>query len=146
MGGLGGEEPLGGTISGIITEIEQAVFRVLAASADIYALAGNHIYPLTIPQEAPLPFISFYRESVIRHHAMGVDCYLMESRIEISVWAESLSATRVIINLIRGLFQRWRGTYDSMVVQDSLIEGEYDEFDEASEAYRSVITFQIFHT
>ena len=129
-----------------VTEIEEAIYSVLSTSGTLTALVSDHIYPLTIPQEAPLPFISFYRESVIRYHAMGVDCYLMESRIEMSVWAESLSATRVIVNLIRGLFQRWRGTYDSMVVHDSLIEGEYDDFDEASEAYRSVITFQIFHT
>jgi len=146
MGGLGGEEPLGGTISGIVTEIEHAVFSVLIASADLYALVGNHIYPLTIPQEATLPFISFFRESGLRHHAMGVDCDLVESRIEMSVWANSLTSMRVIIDLIKGLFQRWRGTYDTVVVKDSLIETEYDDFDETSESYRSVITFQIFHT
>lgn len=129
-----------------VTEIEEAIYSVLSTSGTLTALVSDHIYPHTIPQEAPLPFISFFRESGLRYHAMGVDCDLVESRIEVSVWAESLSATRVIVDLIRGLLQRWRGTYDTVVVKDSLIETEYDEFHEASEAYRSVITFQIFHT
>lgn len=129
-----------------IANIEEAIYSALAGNGILTALVLTRIYPLDVPQEAILPYVVFSKTGGIRHSAMGTDLSLMESRIEVEIWADSLKEARAVADAVRGVMQRWRGTYGGVVVQDSLITAEYDEYSSDDDAYQSVIDFQIFHT
>lgn len=127
-------------------DIEEAVYKVLTASATLTALVSTRIYPFMLPQEIVLPAIVFFRTSGLRTHVMGGDLDLIESRVQVSIWAGSLLATRTISDAVRTLLQRWRGNYDNLAIHDSLLDSEYDDYNDDVEGYECVHEYRIFHS
>ena len=129
-----------------VKDIEEAVYYVLSANTDVTASVSTRIYPKQLPQEAIIPAITFYRMSGTRVHVMGDDVAMEESLVQISIWANSLVQTRVIADAVRVSMQRWRGTYGNITIHDSLLQSEYDDFDDGTEQYECVHEYRIFHS
>jgi hypothetical protein len=127
-------------------DIEEAVYTALTASGTLTALVSTRIYPFMLPQEIVLPAIIFYRISGMRTPAMGTDLTLMESRIQVTIWADSLLATRTISDAVRGVMERWRATHGSVVIKDSLLDSESDGYNDDIEGYECIHEYRIFHT
>jgi hypothetical protein len=127
-------------------DIEEAVYTALTASGTLTALVSTRIYPFMLPQEIVLPAIVFFRVSGLRTPVMGVDLGLMESRIQVIIWADSLLATRTISDAVRGVMERWRATHGSVVIKDSLLDSESDGYNDDIEGYECIHEYRIFHT
>ena len=129
-----------------IAEIEEAVYSALTGNATLTGLISTHIYPLVLPQEVALPAVTFFRVSNIHNHGMGGDIDLMETRLQVSILADSVLRMRTVTDAVRGVLSRWKGTYGGVIVQDSLLDNEMDDFEPETEIYQCIQDYRIFHT
>ena len=129
-----------------IAEIEEAVYSALTGNATLTGLISTRIYPLVLPQEVALPAVTFFRVSNLHNHGMGGDIDLMETRLQVSILADSVSRMRTVTDAVRGVLSRWKGTYGGVIVQDSLLDNEMDDFEPETEVYQCIQDYRIFHT
>jgi len=129
-----------------IAEIEEAVYSALTGNATLTGLISTRIYPLVLPQEVALPAVTFFRVSNLHNHGMGGDIDLMETRLQVSILADSVSRMRTVTDAVRGVLSRWKGTYGGVIVQDSLLDNEMDDFEPETSVYQCVQDYRIFHT
>jgi hypothetical protein len=128
-----------------IAQIDEAIYSALTGNATLTGLVSTRIYPLVLPQECDLPAVTFFRVSNLHNHGMGGDVTLMETRLQISSLADSVSMMRTVSDAVRGVLSRWRGTYESVVVQDSLLDSEMDDFEPETEVYQCIQDYIIYH-
>ena len=129
----------------MITEIDEAVYSALSGNATLTGLISTRIYPLMLPQEVDLPAVTFFRVSNLHNHGMGGDIALMETRLQVSILAASVSLMRAVTDAVRAVLSRWKGTYGSVVIQDSLLDNEMDDFEPETEVYQCIQDYTIFH-
>jgi len=129
-----------------IAEIEEAVYSALTGNATLTGLISTRIYPLVLPQEVALPAVTFFRVSNLHNHGMGGDIDLMETRLQVSILADSVLRMRTVTDAVRGVLSRWKGTYGGVIVQDSLLDNEMDDFEPETEIYQCIQDYRIFHT
>lgn len=76
--------------------LNQSLYAELAGHAGLAALVGVKIYKGAIDQEASLPAITFERVSMTPVHASGADASLTESRVQISVFADTVKSADAV--------------------------------------------------
>jgi len=130
----------------MITEIDEAVYSALSGNATLTGLISTRIYPLVLPQEVTLPAVTFFRVTNLHNHGMGGDISLMETRLQVSILAASVSLMRAVTDAVRAVLSRWKGTYGSVIIQDSLLNNEMDDFEPETEVYQCIQDYMIFHT
>ena len=83
-----------------MSAIGPKVYTTLTGAAPVTAVAGTRIYPIQRPQDSTLPAISFLRIGGARGYAMDGDTGLENISIQIDCWADSLSASDALMNLV----------------------------------------------
>ena len=135
------------TIEGAIL----ARLKAVTAITDIVGSGANaRIYPRRLPQDPVLEAITFRLISAPRVHAFGSDPGLVESRWQVDAWAETYEQARDLGDAIRGngvgnAFSRFKGTLDSTVVQDVLLDNEIPTFEDESGSYRNMQDYMIWY-
>ena len=79
---------------------------------------------------------------------MGSDLSTASPRFQVSCWAETYLACKNVAEQVRLALQRWRGTVDGVVIQDSFLEGDTDLFEDESDlsgTFQVALDFVIHH-
>lgn len=113
--------------------IHDAIYTKLTSHSGVSGIVGTRVYRRKIPQESTFPLITYFRVSKVKPHAMGTDPGVVTARFQIDSWAETSHADcEALAAQVRLALGRWSSTVDAVDVQDSLEEGEQDQFaDEA---------------
>ena len=130
--------------------VENAVRSRLNGFAGLTSLVASRIHPLTLPQNVTYPAVSYSKVSVERVRAMGADPGLALARFQVSCWATTYAAVRDVGEQVRAALQRWRGTVEGVVIQESFFENEVDLFEPAvgeptRGIYHRALDFTVIH-
>jgi len=97
-------------------------------AAQVSGVSGR-IYRQTLPQTPTLPACVYFVVSNIRLHDFDGPEGLSEARVQVTTWADKHSTALTNANAVRTALDGWRGTADTTVVAQSLIENEVDMYD-----------------
>lgn len=111
--------------------IEEAMVAAFMGSATIGALAGDRIYPLTIPQDVALPAAAYQRISGPRTLAHDGPSGLAFARFQVTCTAATYAAAKTLAQAFRVLVDGYRGTMGGVggvTVHQVGIENEVDGY------------------
>lgn len=90
-------------------EIEELLVGMMLGDAAVAALVGDRVYPLVIPQDAPLPAITYQEIETAALATAGGDDGRRESQFGVSVWGVSYLVVKQGRGALLGLFHGYRG-------------------------------------
>lgn len=105
----------------------EALYTKLSTGTLTTSLGSTNIFPMVIPQESPLPAVTYQEISEPWVHAMGSDPGLRSPRYQISIWSTSYSQAKSISKTVRTLLRDFTGNLGGSVpVQRIFFENEQD--------------------
>ena len=107
---------------------EAALRSTLIASAAVTALVGNRIFPILAPTTAALPFITYRRTGIQRIQAFVGPVGRPTVTVDFEVLATTYEGARDLADKCRLALDGWGGTVGSVVVQQTSLENESDDF------------------
>lgn len=75
---------------------ETATYTALSTYAGLAALVSTRIYPMVLPQDCPLPAVTYQLISDIPEVNLDGDADLSQARIQVDVWATSFGSAATI--------------------------------------------------
>lgn len=132
-----------------------AIRKVLLADANVYALIGGatagRVYPVRAPQAPELPFLVVTQIAATRvEHQPGTPAGLLEAVVQVDIFDEDTESAsgvddaRALAALVRQALDGYQGTVSPYVIQGILIDGEFEQWEEAVELYRVVQTYRVW--
>ena len=123
---------------------------VTAITNIVGAGASARIYAPHLPEKPVLEAITFTQISAERAHAFGSDPGLVRARFQLDAWGNTWEESRLLAAAIVGngagnAFSRFRGTQDSTVVDDILLDNELSTFEDKSGSYRTMQDYLIWY-
>ncbi len=135
--------------------IDGAILARLKAVTAITDIVGSgssaRIYAAKLPQNPVLEAITFQQISTPeRVHAFGSDPGLVQARFQLDAWGNTYEESRDLADVIRGngagnAFSRFKGTQDSTIVDDILLDNEVPTFEDESGSYRTTQDYLIWY-
>jgi hypothetical protein len=125
--------------------VEALLFARLAATGAVTALLGTapvRVYPVQIPEEAPLPHARYVRIGTERPAAMTGYPGLSTATFQIDSWAVDDETAKACADAIRGALAYWRDEPNG--VQGCLIETESSDFEDDRGEYRVMLIVDVF--
>ena len=128
-----------------MADITQAVYDRLSNYSGLTALVpSTRMYPVRAEQKPTRPYLVFRHVGTEpRQGAFDGDIGIADPRITVDCYADTLASARAVSEQVRGAMQRWSGTHASVVVLDSQIEDEFDDYDEDIRAYVTTLDLQV---
>jgi hypothetical protein len=81
--------------------VEEAVVARLGASPGVTALVATRIYPMLMPQTAPLPAVTYQRISTERVQGLRGSLGLIDPRVQVDSWAETYGTAKRVAEQVR---------------------------------------------
>jgi hypothetical protein len=129
--------------------IEEALASLLSADAGIIALCSARIYPLTIPQKAALPAVTYQKIAGSPFYTLSGPNELRTARFQVTAFAASYSAARGLQKAVENAMN-YRGLIDTVEIQsvEMTDDGDVPYVDAAVEAKKVCarrMDFEIFY-
>ena len=125
--------------------IEDAIVGRMTGYAGLAALVSSRIYAVQEPQNPTLPYIVFERVSSSKISLMSADTGVSEARFQFTCYGSTYTSARNVVEQVRQCWQRYSGTVSSVVILDTEIETDQDEFDPDTKEYYSIMDIMITH-
>ena len=136
--------------------IDGALLARLKAVTAVTDLVGAgsaaRIYALHLKQNPTLEAIVFQPISAVRIHGFGTSRGTVEGRFQVDAWGNTFEEARDLADAIRGdgaasasSLHRFRGTLDSTVIQDVLLNTELAFYEDTDEDYRVMQDYTIWY-
>ena len=128
--------------------VEDHLYTRLTGYGGLTTLVGTRIYPQTPNHNTTLPYIVFHRVSTLRHSAFSADIANVDSRVQFDIWSNTYDGTSGVIaigNQLRAALQRYSGTSDGTEIETIFVDGEFDEYDPATERHRRTMDFMVHY-
>lgn len=109
-----------------VTDIEGAIYYLLAADATVSGLVGTRIYPNLVPQAASLPAITYQQISGVREHTADGADGIVESRFQINCWASTYTGAKSLSDAVRKELDGYKGTVGSRNILFCFLADEDD--------------------
>ncbi len=122
--------------------VEQALYSLLSGNAGVAALVATRISPITKPEDATLPAITYRRISSQRFSAMGRDAGVIKGRFQIDVWADTYDSAVGVKEAVRAAVQRY-STVTGVTIYDIFIISEIDFFEDDTGQYHIAVDIEI---
>ena len=122
--------------------VEAAVFAKMEADQDIYSLVGTRIYPLLIPQTAPLPAIAYQKVSAAQSAAHNGSSHLARSRMQLTLVAETYADVKELATAVRACWHAFKGMVGYFEIQAAFVESESDAENEGRSLQATALTVQ----
>ena len=123
-----------------MADIEDAIYTRLSGHAGLSALVGTRIYPGELPPDVNVG--ESFPDSVVYFpvddetvSAMGVDTGLVRARFQFDGWSRTYDGAKAIRKQLKLALQRWRGTFASVVIQDTFILSRHYRRDPVAELH-----------
>ncbi len=126
--------------------LEQAIFNYLSSYAGLTALVSTRVYPVTLPQGATLPAVTFMRVSSRRMRTFGSARMGRVARVQLTVWAESYASRQAVAGQIIAALEGYDGTMggvSGVVVLAVQGENEIDDYEPTAKVWQGALDFMI---
>lgn len=126
--------------------IEDALRARLLADADVAALVATRVYPLKLPQGATFPAVVYQRISTTSDGvAMESPVGPVRSRVQVTAWGVTFSATRQLAEAVMHALHGWSGTAAGESVQLARLVNWLDDYEPGPpERFRVIADFYVF--
>ena len=119
-------------------------FRALLLSdSDISAQVGTRVYPVKLPQNPTYPAITYQVISNQSEKLLEGPDRIRRARIQIDVWAATISSCQTITNFVRTLLDGQDNTQGDIRFRTAWTENEQDIYEESIEKYRILSDYLI---
>ena len=124
--------------------VESAISSRLANYSGLTALTSR-IFAVIAPDSAATPFVTWriFNETVMSN--FGSDSTPTEVSLQVSIFADDFDSVVNIGIQVKAALQRFRGTVNSVVIQDTFYEGYNDRFDNDGNYYQRDMDFRVFY-
>ena len=118
--------------------VEHDIVARLKANVAIDAMiSGKKIYPLSLPQNAPLPAVVYQKISSVPGYNIEGENGITTDRIQIDSWAESYETAKELAHLIRQSISGFTGESAVNILGMFLDnEQDFDEMVDGKKLYR----------
>ena len=113
---------LGGTV----------IYNLLLNNTDITDIVGDNIYPLYIPQEIPLPCITYQMVSTDPNGTKDGVSSLDVERYQVNVYSDNFNEMNDLQKLVRTTLDFYTGEVAGLDVQRVWFEGQFTGFSDSS--------------
>lgn len=107
---------------------EKVLRSSLVSDATLSGSIGSRVYPMIAPQSATLPWICFRRTGIARERTMAGSMGTPTVSVEFTTFAETYEEARDIADQVRVILDGFTGTQDNVVIQQTSLESEADDF------------------
>lgn len=107
---------------------EQVARNALVTHTAVSALVGTRVYPVLAPATASLPFAVYRRSSIQRQQTLAGPLGLPSVNMEMQIYGTTYETARQVADVFRSVLDGFSGTLDNVVVQNSSLEQESDDF------------------
>jgi hypothetical protein len=128
-----------------MASIEASLQTRLAGYAGLSALVAARIYPEHLPQNPTYPSVVFERQITERESAMGSDVGVVAAVFSVESHGSTFASAMAVATQVLGALQRYSGTVDSIVILDSFVTGEDQDYDPETGTYSKRLDFQVWH-
>lgn len=105
--------------------------------------AGSRVYPLTFPQNATFPLVTYQRISAPRESAFDRTVRAIQTRFQVDAWARSYSEMRQLAGQLVTKVLAFVGT--AVNVMSVSIENERDTREPESGLFRTTFDVVVLH-
>ena len=130
-------------------DICQALYEYLSADADIKNRVRGRIYPIVLPQNAPLPAIVYSPVLANYDSALQGDTGFVRQTVQFVSHDTTYKKTRELSRLIKKALQDYQGDMNGLCIQAVFVKSDYEyngntalKFD--TEEYMSSIEFEFY--
>ena len=106
--------------------IEQAIHGLVTGDAGVSAIIGDGLYPVMLPQGAPLPAIVYSLSDAPQQTTVDGPLGLTDARYQFSCWAKTHAAVVELSEALVSLLDFYSGTVEGVVIQGTQIMGRRD--------------------
>ena len=131
-------------------DINQAVFEYLSKDSEIKELISTRLYPLMLPQEAPLPAVVYSPITANYDSALTGDTGFVRQTMQFNCHDSTFKNSRRLSRMIKGKLQDFSGDMQGLNIQASYIKSDYilktnTALKFKTDEYISVIEFEFFY-
>lgn len=130
-------------------DICQAVYESMCLDKSISKCVGDRIYPIMLPEDAPLPAIVYSPTLANYDSALQGDTGYVRQTMQFVCHDKTYKKARELSRKVKKLFQDYKGDMHGLVIQAVFIKSDYEyssntalKFD--TDEYMSSIEFE-FH-
>ena len=130
-------------------DICQALYEYLSADAEIKNRVRGRIYPIVLPQNAPLPAIVYSPVLANYDSALQGDTGFVRQTVQFVSHDTTYKKTRELSRLIKKALQDYQGDMNGLCIQAVFVKSDYEyngntalKFD--TEEYMSSIEFEFY--
>lgn len=123
--------------------LESELYTRLTTFAGLTALVGTNIYPLLLPQDAPLPAVVFQTISEPRISSFGVDTGDVHARVQVTAFSPKSAGAKAALDIkeqVRLALQRFSGGN----IRDSFVEGGGHGWEPEAKIFTVMLDFIIW--
>ncbi len=107
---------------------EAALRSTLIASTAVSAVVSSRIYPILAPASAALPFVTYRRTGIQRQQSFTGPVGTPTVSVDFECLATTYEGARDLADKCRLALDGWGGTVDTVVVRQTSLENESDDF------------------
>ena len=124
--------------------IEQGIQSLLSSAAAVSTLVSTRIYPVFVPQDSPLPCLSYQVVSGSSDYSVDGTAEIWK-RIQFDAWGAQYADVKNIQNAVHAVLDGYNGVLpDGTLVWGAFRGLELDEFEADARIYRSMTEYS-FH-
>jgi len=126
-----------------VATIEEAVVDRMMAYTALTTLIAARLYPLVIPQDAPLPAIAYQKISSPKTQAHPGSSHLAHSRFQFTIDAETYSSAKAVATAVKNCWNSFQGTVDGVRIDHCSIENDSDTSGERQAVVTPVVRIDV---
>lgn len=128
---------------------EMVLRRALVTSTAFTSQAGTKVYPLAVPANVNLPWVTWRRAGIQRAQTIGGPMGMPRVTVEYSIFAATYEDARELADTMRSILDGYGGTLDNTTVDQVSLENESDDFvslagNEIPTAYQITQTYDVW--
>lgn len=133
-----------------VSTIREAVYSWLATTPDVVSRVGDRVYFGNLPQDSPLPAVTFHVVSNVSTHHLRGSAGVQVSRVSISAWSHHQIDIVAMVEAIRLRFDGFAGDMNGVEILSCHHQGDVD-LPEAPKSgsdnwlYRTVTDYRLSH-
>lgn len=113
-----------------------AARKELLDNAELYALVGERVYQLRLPDNAVYPCISFFRVSNPSDNLIDK----FSPRFQFDIWSRSIYEAHDIADMVRQTFNRFKGNLGgTKPVKQGKYENQIEDYEKDTGLYHVIV-------
>lgn len=125
--------------------IEEAVVARMQGYAGLAALIGPRVFPLRVPQDAAMPAIAYQKISSPKTASHGGGSHLAQSRIQITIEADTYREVKSTADQVRACWDGFRGTVSGVRIDGALVQDDRDGWSDQHSAPVVRVDVMVWH-